>query len=432
MQVDKPKTESRIHRPFNLARIAGNVLAFIIPCLMFLEVNAIGRLFASEVILLLLLPLLLYFRFRWLAQPQVKRIIFFILIWLVAQILTDAIRATPFADLSRGWSKITFFLLNFIALYLLLSVSRFRVKTFCAGMVVGQFATFFLVPTSVALEYPWKFGLGYPVTISLVLISQSTIIKRIRYGTEIVIVSAAVLNLLLGFRTLALICLATAVYVYFNKRSVQRGTSYQLSKLALAKLLVLLVGATIATTEGYKYAAHNDWLSEKETQKYMQQASGQYGALLSSRPEFLASSVAIMDSPLIGHGSWAKDPKYNAIIAYVLADLGYENPHTYIGLDDLIPSHSHVFGAWVESGVIGALFWGWVWLFVLKALWKLTNTKEELLPLVAFVGLNVMWHVLFSPFGAENRVYMAYYLVLILFALHQRDGSMVTKRMETA
>src|SRR5258708_14335741 len=86
------------------------------------------------------------------------------------------------------------------------------------------------------------------------------------------------------------------------------------------------------------------------------------GVLLAGRNEFLAAGSAIRDSPFIGHGSWAKDPKYKAILYDRLAELGYRKMGPELE-SDVIPSHSYVFGAWVESGILGAVFWCWaLWL----------------------------------------------------------------------
>jgi hypothetical protein len=359
----------------------------------------------------------LYFRASWLSKSVVRNIIIFALLWLCAQMLTDIIRETSFADWSRGWSKIVFFQLNFIALYLLLSKRQARIIYFCAGIAVGQIVSYFVNPNSFVAEYPWKFGLGYPITTLFVLLSQTAFIRRIKHGTEVVIGVAAVLNLLLGFRSLALICVSTTVYIFTNERSHRLLRANKLSKWALIKLIILFIGVGVVTAESYRYAAQNGWLSEKETIKYKQQASGKYGVLLSGRTEFIASSAAILDSPVIGHGSWAKDPKYSLIVAQILSEFEYENPAMYISKDDLIPTHSYLFGAWVESGIMGAVFWGWLLLLVLKTLWKLHIGREKLLPLVAFICFNMLWNILFSPFGAETRMYVAYHLVLIIFVL---------------
>ena len=49
---------------------------------------------------------------------------------------------------------------------------------------------------------------------------------------------------------------------------------------------------------------------EDVQKKYQMEASGKYGVLLGGRTELLASLPAVYDSPILGHGSWAKDRIY--------------------------------------------------------------------------------------------------------------------------
>ena len=107
-------------------------LAFITPCTVFMEFNLVGRIFAPELILIGLLPFLLLMRGRMLADPLPRFFLFMAFSWLCAQILTDLIRDTPFADYSRGWSKIIFTTMNFCTLYMLLYGSRQRIVLFDA------------------------------------------------------------------------------------------------------------------------------------------------------------------------------------------------------------------------------------------------------------------------------------------------------------
>ena len=55
------------------------------------------------------------------------------------------------------------------------------------------------------------------------------------------------------------------------------------------------------------------------------QSRGKLGLLIGGRPETLVSVRAALDSPLLGHGSWAQDPKYVEMLADVSAETGYVN-----------------------------------------------------------------------------------------------------------
>jgi len=103
-----------------------------------------------------------------------------------------------------------------------------------------------------------------------------------------------------------------------------------------------------------------------------------------------------------------------------LAELGYENTDVAFESGDLIPSHSYLFGSWVESGIMGAMFWFWVLWFTANALMRACG-REAMVPFFAFVGLLLMWNVLFSPYGTGGRFTATYFVyAMILFAMHSR------------
>jgi hypothetical protein len=94
---------------------------------------------------------------------------------------------------------------------------------------------------------------------------------------------------------------------------------------------------------------------------------------------------------------------------------------------DLIPTHSYILGAWVEAGFVGAIFWFWVLVLTVRALIATYGIKSTLVPLIAFAAFNMLWDIPFSPFGAEGRLYAAYDLSLMLFAL-TLSRSLLTKK----
>lgn len=134
----------------------------------------------------------------------------------------------------------------------------------------------------------------------------------------------------------------------------------------------------------------------------------------------LGAFFAIYDSPILGHGSWAKDPKYLIAQEQTLALLDYkvEGDVTPETLEEgLIPSHSHILGAWVDAGILGALFWGWAWFMTAKRLARVHLLSVALLPLASFSAFQLLWDLLFSGYGAEMRVFTPYYIVTVLSCL---------------
>jgi O-antigen ligase len=160
-------------------------------------------------------------------------------------------------------------------------------------------------------------------------------------------------------------------------------------------------------------------LGENARQKYEQQAGGELGLLIGGRSEILVSFRAIMDSPIIGHGSWAKDYRYVNELIYLKRVLGYSpGQSNELGL---IPTHSHLFGAWVEAGILGAVFWIWVLSLPIRGMVMIIGVKENFTPLFVFFGFLLIWHVLFSPFGAELRFIIPYCIVVMMSLLPPRS-----------
>ncbi len=391
--------------------IFGDAVTLLIPSLIFLEIKLVGRLFLPEIITFCLFLFLLISRGRMLFAPMPKRCILLGLIWLFSQVITDIVRETPFDDFARGWSKIVFLLLNFASLYLLIYRNEKRLFLFAVGIVIGKILDYYISPNSYALSYPWKFGVGSAITLILVLCSQLPLVSRIFLGPAVFNACVGLLNIYLGFRSLGAICILTAAFLLYHRlkrRSMTQVIDFK--KTAGALLLILVV--TVITNQVYGLAAMKGWLGYDAQQKYLVQSRGKYGILVGARSEFFASSRAIMDSPVIGHGSWAKDAEYIYFLQEVLQRLDYP---TRIALrSDLIPSHSYILGAWVEAGLMGAVFWFWVFILAVKTVVNIYKVDNYLLPLILFVCFHLLWAILFSPFGSVARLYVAYYMVLLM------------------
>jgi hypothetical protein len=393
----------------------GDFACFAIPALSFLRVEVGGVLYATDLCLLAVLPFVLERR-RWLGTKLARTFLFLGLLWLVGQVLTDVVRQSPFEDYSRGWSKIVLTLTHFAAIALLVRQSQKRLILYGAGLGLGGVLTFFFAPGVYAADYPWKFGLGPPVTILFCLLA-GTVAQRSRTSAVTILAGIGVVNLVLGFRSLGGICAFAAIYTSFQLSSGLADSRLRKRRTVVA-IAILAVGAW-GVSSVYAHGAKSGWFGADEREKYEVQSSGGGGLLLGGRSDLLASSAAIFDSPLLGHGSWAKDPLYGAILINSMTDLGYEDATA--GLDgDLIPSHSYIFGAWVESGIVGAVFWAWVLWLTVSALIHASG-REPLFPFFAFIGMSLVWNVLFSPYGADGRFTATYFVyAMILFSLHSQ------------
>tara|TARA_R110002110_G_scaffold415612_6_gene652162 strand:+ start:196035 stop:197591 length:1557 start_codon:yes stop_codon:yes gene_type:complete len=388
--------------------------AFLIPTVIWLEVNAVGRIFAPELLLMGLFPFLLLTRGTLLTDRLPRTFLMLAFAWLMAQILTDLIRDTPFRDFSRGWSKIVFTSINFASIYMLVYGSRKRITMFALGIIVGGYLSFLINPSDFAARQPWKFGLGIPTIMLVLLLTQWRPIFKVFSLPTLLILAVGVYSMVAGSRSMAGIAILTALYVFVQQMLGRKRTSP--SGFSPVRTFMFFAGGLmIATTmlNTYQFAASNGMLGELAQETYARQSAGSFGILLGGRSEIFVSSQAVWDSPIIGHGSWAKNREYVSRI-YELERYGYDI--TYFASEEgLIPTHSHLMGAWVESGIMGAIFWVWVLVLIFRVLSNLYMVREPLSPIVTFIGFLMLWDILFSPFGAARRVTLPFNVVMMMF-----------------
>jgi hypothetical protein len=391
-----------------------------------LEVSIGGRLALAEALLLLALP--------WLVvslRPRLDRTAWMLVvaaaIWLSALVLTDVVRGTEFRDLIRGWARIGFLVVDFLALYWLLTTPR-RFLVWLLAFSVGVGLKAVLVHQDPATQ--WKFGLSagaFFASASVVLLASRS---SGRAGAP---VSAATLDLL-GLLTVA----ATAVSLALNARSSAlafllagmlvlacRGKALRRTLGSLAArhvwvVALLAVAALYGVGRTYIAATQAGLLGEEARSRLQMQtldaADPVIGLIGGGRGEFFASVRAIADSPVIGHGSWARSAEYYGIYVDSLRRMGSEHMAMlaeYVGRRDghVLPTHSHVLGAWVEAGLAGAAFW------LLVAV-TLVRAGVRALPNPTVIGIVIlcalpaqMWALAFSPLGADSRLLWALLLV---------------------
>jgi len=396
-----------------------DIMVFLIPCLRFLQVKIIGILNGAD-ILLLAVFLLLAVRGKIRIESSVgKRFVFLCSLWLLSQCVTDIVRHTAFADYMRGWSNIGLTLVDFAVLYTLLYHRPRRLLLYGWGLAVGSLLTFLLNPDEYMVDAPWKFGIALPLSLAVILIvSRKNCSLRL---SAILTGSVGMTNIAMGARGTGGMCLGVSLYILVNRYFARKSAGSSRMKAKSVVIVVASLGLGAAGILGmYQFAARTGILGEDAREKYEKQSGGQYGLLLGGRVEALGSLPAIYDSPILGHGSWARDPGYLLAERQALALMGYIDPSEIIDNEfeeGLIPAHSYLLGAWVNAGILGALFWGWVWVVTARTLARVYPANFELLPIAAFVGFGLLWDILFSPYGAEMRIISPFYVVMMMTCL---------------
>jgi hypothetical protein len=358
--------------------------------------HVVGNLYYSEGVLALVTIFVFFLRLRkYELPPVVTRMLVLLLLWLLSQIASDIVRQTPFEDFSRGWAKIVFFGSDMVALVFLIGHSELRLRRFVLGFAAGSLLSLIIEPP---IYYEsgaiWKFGLAFPISLIVVLISSYS---KGRLLPVLALLLLSTLNFLLDFRSLAGISFMTAALVAYGSISIasRNQTTGLLKKLAwLSSFAVLGIALWIAYLWGVESRfslafGGRDMSSDADRNPL-------YGRL-----EVIIGMQAIRDSPLLGYASWAKNPDYVSMLQDLSEELGRT---IYVPSTELIPSHSFLVGAWVEAGILGALFWFYVMGANLKTLWIGLKGDADPRPLLIFLLTWFAWAILLSPFGGSQRI----------------------------
>ncbi|WP_047549763.1 hypothetical protein [Methylotenera sp. G11] len=395
------------------------IFAFFASFLSFAHISVGGELYITELLFAAYLFISIN-RYRLLSEPLPRNILLLGGLWLLSQIATDMIRDTPSENYLRGWAAIIFFLIDFCAVYIMVRRKPGVLRVLILGSSLGAIFAVLALPTDYSEIEPWKFGYGFPVTM-LVLLYLSTGNKFKSTAGLLILVMLGMLSVYLNARSLGGMTILTAAILYLGKQPGFRSYATQRSNPAkLAGMAAAVLMAVFCILYIYQWVAESGYLPEKVAEKYQMgktKDAGLLGLIAGGRPEILISSQAVIDSPIIGHGSWAEDSKYTYMRYDAVAKLGLDVDEAYmkysVESSDLIPTHSAIMQAWVWAGLLGAVFWLFILRFIMRITFASFTSSYALQPLVIFSGISAIWNLLFSPFGANARISWAIVLVVI-------------------
>ena len=397
-------------------------------------VNIFGQLYITELIFLSFLPFLLVKK-RIRLQSNLKRILILGSLWLLVQVVTDLMRGTPVNDFLRGWAGIGFFLLDTLVLYILTDFQVKRIMSFLLGHILGNLVHLFFQPSPFFVAEPWKFGFAWPIILFMLLIIARTAkyhLDWVKYWFFPLFILGS-FSLYQNSRTNAWLVFLTAGLILLRFSNL--GRRLLVLRMRLGSMIVLgmfILTLTFGVLKTYQYTVSQGWLGEEAKAKYLIQYNPKFGLagiVLGGRNQVLGSIQAITDSPLLGQGSWARDPKYRQYV-YQLEELGYTlngNIENYVNKTDLIPAHSHFFQAWIWAGPLGAFFWVFVAVVIIRYVLRSFQFPNSFFPMIMFLSASALWNILFSPFGAEMRINWAYTLVIILITSLPAVSQVVSK-----
>ncbi|WP_400767050.1 hypothetical protein [Methylosinus sporium] len=392
-----------------------------------IKFNIVGELYVPDIVSILIIPLFLP-RIRFIKLRGAGGVlILFGALWLLNQMITDAYQLTQLSDLARGWAKIVFFFLNALGLALI-SAGRLRpLLFFLVGNAVAIVLQAAFFPTEFqqgGLDFndgAWKFGYAPGLTTLAAIFGTSRLAFRLFgvWGESLPLLVLGIVNLAFNYRSMFGTAIA-AVAFGLLKRAIDRSPRLRTKVTPIIFGALVAGGMLFAQTLMVVYgaAAGNGMLGIAAQEKYEAQSGGDLNLLQSGRMESLVSTRAIADSPILGHGSWARDVTYVAMLRDILESKGM-NVSSFVIEDDLIPSHSYLLGAWVEAGVMGGVFWSAIEIVSLAALYRTLKVTDAPGTALAFILFLLIWATLFSPFGSSARFIVPAQIGCVLWILEE-------------
>jgi O-antigen ligase len=393
------------------------------------SVNIVGSLPGCEIVALVMLPFLLLKHGQRAFRREYRWFYLLLALWLIGTIAGDLYLQGPMNARAKGIARVLCLGLDFTTLAILINGKTRGFIAFTVGFipfmlyVASRFRADFLVA--------WKFGLGFSITLLLLLLSSYLYVRRKHWIYISISLGIAALNLVFAARSqilIDLVSLALILPIFEQKHTAQRGAVKGRETLKVAVLLALAGGAAFAANQAIKFATNHNFFDESIRDKFQNQEEGELGILVGGRPETLVAIQAIRDSPLLGHGSYAVDPKYTALEKDLEYRYGYSESDVAADEESPgIPAHSHLTQAWVESGVFGGIFWMYALLLAFRGTLVLISHRPPMTPLYSFLLAGFLWDVLYSPMGSFGRMWGAFAILISYNLLRASRENRLTK-----
>jgi hypothetical protein len=387
----------------------------------------VGDLYIAEFLLAFAGIPLIMTRGRRLLRREFAMIYILMALWLFGLVIADAYNNTPVVDRMRGTALIIFFALDLASLTILLGHNQRRQLLFLVGHTIGSLSFVKLQPNAASADYPWKFGYAQGVTL-LVMLVASYYYNRRRYLVSVMLIlGICATNLIFNYRGPVLELLIALVLVHpIVPERVGNLRILPASRIVRTFVLVILtIGAAGTARELVHLVTQFGIVDEDAQAKNEAQAQGG-NLLLGGRPEFAVGLRAALDSPIIGHGSWAKDPKYYEMLYDALVESGEQDEQRggdiISGGDPLIPAHSGIVNAWVWAGIFGLVFWIYIVWLVMNGVLNIALMRPPFAPLYMWLVISMFWDIFFSPFAASRRITDAFLLVVMADLMQRKSA----------
>jgi O-antigen ligase len=410
---------------------AKNFWLFVLMAFYGPAITALGQLRYVEIaIAALVLP---YFISAWRTLlTNERRVVLLFGLTAASQVVSDIYNGAELNSTLKRTATYLIMMILIVALRWLIGDRRDRMRWIVFGYALSYVTILFVGGAAgdvgeIYSAQPWRLGLGFAVTLAACMFAAN-------YGKShmlgpLALFALSIVDIAQGARATALTTLIAAILSFIAATSGSSNPPRPSTSYKVRMLIVGIFGAVVIYL-GAIQATNNRLFPSEELQKKMEmQVNSPYGLLVSGRPDTAAAIYAISKNPIVGYGSSGYD--YDTYVFYSIASISqYFGSSSYEGLLDIelnrewnlaIPSHSHIFGAWVDAGILAPISWLAVLSLSFLVLLQATRFKSAWSALFCFVALNNLWDLPFSP--GPIRMDMAIRIVILFFALRMMNAA---------
>ena len=271
------------------------------------------------------------------------------------------------------------------------------------------------IPNNIFHATPWRLGLGESLTV--VALCLPAINQRYKFISAVIFFIVVSIHLFTGSRNLSLLSF-TLIFLFIFSQFFGDTKAHEFTWHKFTKLASGIVAGLCAVFAVFIFLVGSNVLPEDVERRLTRQFDSKYGVIISARPDVSASILGIAKRPFTGYGSGVVDDDvYQNYAKFISGD----NPRHFRRLInekplwEASPSHSHVFGAWLDAGFIAAISWIFILIFCARYVVILSYLQHPMVPLGLFYLLSMIWDILFSP--GPNRVEMSIGLTFLFFIM---------------
>ena len=336
--------------------------------------------------------------------PSLNKIPLLLFFWTVANLISSINAGKNFSVILIAVGTVLIFGLTLRTVIDFFSAHPDQILNAFIFFILGRIIGLFFNPLPYTDEYPWKFGFGeWIVLFLLVIVAKYGLTRLLLLGLPLL----TFVSLANQARTIAFLCVGVLLIFIFSNRK----------QIGLGRLVILILIPVLAYNL-YLAIALNGSLGITELKRAQSLSNNELGPLV-ARKEIVFSSRAFAASPIIGYG-------FQPQVSTKILNAGQQQlaaKGVFVSLDYLenFPLHSFLMSALVQGGIFAGFFWIFALFKSIRFAIVSFELNRFLSPLSAYLALSLIDRILFSPFGAFERLNVCFFLGFILTFKQSRN-----------